>query len=189
MGILFKNICPVRFYLMLSYLPPIRLRSLGKFGISFLNSLYTPYPICIRPLSKFWFHNLYSNHSLSSLCLPLVVVPSEQLSYLNHQNPSYNSYAFDLLDVQVVNTEERLHHQSPPFTLTHTTGHHVSFCSKLFISNTIPPSQLPTVFVGRARDHSFSSRCSQPSLKERSSGSAWEPWILLLSTCGPNQLF
>ena len=71
MGTLFK----VRFYLILNYLLPIRLRSHRKLRTSFLNRLYMPYPICVCPKAKLLFHDLYSTHSLGSLHPPPVVFP------------------------------------------------------------------------------------------------------------------
>lgn len=71
MGTLFK----VRFYLILNYLLPIRLRSHRKLRTSFLNRLYMPYPICVCPKAKLLFHDLYSTHSLGSLHPPQVVFP------------------------------------------------------------------------------------------------------------------
>lgn len=135
---------------MLNYLPPLRLRSLGNLGTPFLYSLYMPYLSCVCPKAKLQFPNLYSNHRLISLPLLWQCSLTEQLSHFDHQNPFYNTYAFDLLDIQVENVEERLQCQSPPFTLTHTADHHVSSCSALFISITILPSQSSAVFVARA---------------------------------------
>lgn len=83
---------------MLNYLPPLRLRGLGKLGTPFLNSPYMPHPSCVCPKAKLQFPNLYSSHCLVSLPLLWQCSLTEQLSHPDHQNPSYHTYAFDLLD-------------------------------------------------------------------------------------------
>lgn len=152
MRTLFKNISPVRSYLMLEYFTLIRLRSLRKLTASFLNSFNMPYSICVCPKAKLLFQDSYSSPSLNSLNPIQACSLTRRLPCLDNQNPCYHADAFDFSDVQVESTEERLQGQSPPFTLTWTICHRVSPCSVFFTAITILrlPSHSLTVFVVRA---------------------------------------
>ena len=124
----------MRSYLMLNDLPLIRLRGLRKLTAFFLNSFNISYPICLCPKAKLQFQDLYSSLSLSSLNPTLAFILTGQHLHLDHPTIQVT---FDLFDVQVGSTEERLLGQSPPFTLTCTICHYVSSCSALFIPITI----------------------------------------------------